>query len=77
MPANGKSVVQSAFDSEGYLQLYQEGCCQQGEEGVASFLLSIGEATAGVLGSHWEPQTYWGECNEWPLKHEGTQASLV
>lgn len=47
------------------------------EEGVSSPLLSIGEATPGVLGSHSEPWAYWRECNEWPLKHEGMEASLV
>lgn len=38
---------------------------------MASPLLSVGEATPGVLVSHREPGTYWRECNEWPLNMEG------
>lgn len=46
------------------------------EEGVASLLLSIGEAKPEVLGSHWEPWTDWRESNEWPLNTKGLKHLL-
>lgn len=41
------------------------------EEGIPSLLLSIGEVTPGLLGSHWDPRTYWRAFNEQPLKMKG------